>query len=82
MQTIGISPKVKLPVGVLLVIGIVLTVLGFISGDDTLKTAGLSLIAASGITLPVGFAAPPAPTTDKGAPPADESTLARPSNLP
>ncbi len=58
-MTIGISPKVALPAIALLALGVALLALGVTLGNDTLTTAGVTLLAAAGIQVPVGARAQP-----------------------
>lgn len=53
-----INPKVKVPAAALAAIGAALVALGFLTGDDTLTTAGLSALASSGIGGILGYQVP------------------------
>jgi hypothetical protein len=53
-----VSPKVKLPAGVLAAVGVVLLVIGYAIGDNSVTTAGWSAVSASGITAGLGFQVP------------------------
>lgn len=77
--TVGIHPKVKLPLAALTLIGAVLVALGFILGDDTLKKEGLSVVGAGGTGGVFGFIAPLAVTTGGGT---TEPTEAQDATLP
>jgi hypothetical protein len=58
-RTIGISPKVALPGALTLLAGVVLLVLALATGDDTLRAVALTVLAAAGVHVGVGAAAPP-----------------------
>lgn len=59
MEQIGISPKVKVPAGLLSLIGIIIAVIGALTDDNTLATVGLSVLGSAGIGAGAGYAAPP-----------------------
>lgn len=65
LKTIGISPKVALPILVKLVLAAILYAIGY---HDMAAT----LVGASGITGLVGFLAPAGTTIAHGAPPLDD----------
>lgn len=56
---VGISPKVKIPSIILFVIGVILAVVGAVSGEDSLTTSAITVIGASGITFGAGYKASP-----------------------
>jgi hypothetical protein len=56
---VGISPKVKIPSIVLLLIGVLLSTLGVVSNEPTLVTGGVSILGASGIAFGTGYKADP-----------------------
>lgn len=59
MKTVGISPKVKVPAGVLFGLGVLLLVGGGLLGEPQLQDAGGALVAASGLGGLIGYAAGP-----------------------
>jgi hypothetical protein len=58
-KTEGLSPKVGWPVAVLAGVGVGLVFLGVVTANSDLVKVGFSVLGASGIALPVGFAASP-----------------------
>ena len=58
-HTVGISPKVKLPAGVLLGIGIALVVIGIAVDNDEVLNAGFGFLVSSPIGGLVGYSADP-----------------------
>ncbi len=56
---IGVSPKVALPAIALVALGGIPAALGVVLGDETVTRAGVVLLAAAGVQLPVGYVAQP-----------------------
>jgi hypothetical protein len=59
METVGVSPKVKLPAGVMAGVGVVLLVLGYVLGDAHIQDVAWSLVAASPVAGFLGYKAKP-----------------------
>jgi hypothetical protein len=70
-MTSGISPKVKYPVLLLFVAGVVLVVLSVIVDADDVRTVGLTAIGSALATLGVGYRASPGEVTTAEPEPSD-----------
>ena len=55
---IGLSPKVALPAAALAAVGAALLVVGALTSTHELVVAGVAVVGAAGVHLPIGFAAP------------------------
>jgi hypothetical protein len=64
--TKGVSPKVRNPALVLLVVGLALLGIALLVSDDELRTIGLSAIGSAVAAAGVGYAAPPGETVSAG----------------
>lgn len=71
-MTIGLSPKVQAFLAAVGGPGLLLLILGLVIGDDTLKTAGLSLLAGSAVGGAAGYKAPPGEVIVERGPASDE----------
>lgn len=58
-EQVGVSPKVKLPAAVQAALAVVLLVIGYVIGDNTVTAIGYALLGASGVTGGLGFLARP-----------------------
>jgi hypothetical protein len=57
LKTVGISPKVTIPSVALILVGATLTIIGLLAANDTISTAGISVLGAAGIHLPLAYKA-------------------------
>jgi hypothetical protein len=75
MRQIGLSPKVAIPTALVGVAGLVLLAVALATGDDTLRAVALSALAAAGVVLPTGYAAPAGAVVHDSPPQASDDLL-------